>query len=198
MKKSILKLFLVVVSALFLLIPTTAFAKNPEIMNALKSHVQVYGPITWKSGSGGNSYVSKISYLKKGKKFLFRCDYSNGRSTSSVKMYVPATKKKNSYTVNFSQVVRAKGKTAKMSGKATLKRKTYSNLSSTLKFSRKNRTSSAKKIKNAAYQNAANAMLRASVSMWEQSLERTTTLCLPNFGFRNVATFDKSLYAYEW
>ena len=86
---------------------------------------------------GSDKYTSKIAYQKKYKRFLFYCTYTNGRSQTSIKMYMPVSKKKASYTVYFNETVRASGKTGKISGKAILKRKTYNNRT-TNKYGKKN------------------------------------------------------------
>ena len=198
MKKSIHILVLTILLSVFLLTPVTVQAKTPEIMSALKSHIQTYGPVIYNLRSGSDVYTSKISYQKSKKRFLFQCACKSGNSTSSIKTYMPISKKKASYTVYFDETVRAAGKTAKISGSAKLKRKTYSDRRSILKFSRKNKTSVSKKIKNKAYQAAANAMLRTSVDLWELGLETKTTLCFRNFGFQNITVFDKRTYYYKW
>ncbi|MBR0410885.1 MAG: hypothetical protein IJI25_07780 [Eubacterium sp.] len=181
-----------------LLLSVQTNAKEPEIMASLRSDIQVYGPIANFRRYGSDKYMSKIAYQKKYKRFLFYCTYTNGRSQTSIKMYMPVSKKKASYTVYFNETVRASGKTGKISGKAILKRKTYNNRTTNIKFSRKNKTSAAKKIKNGAYQGAANSSLKVAFSLWEESMEKRTTLCFPNFGFNRIYVFNKSLYTYEW
>lgn len=167
-------------------------------MASLRSDIQVYGPISNYHRYGSNIYTSKITYQKKYKRFLFYCTYTNGRSQTSIKMYMPVSKKKASYTVYFNETVRASGKTGKISGKANLMRRTYSNQFTNLKFTRRNKTSAAKKITNRAYQGAANSSLKVAFSLWEESMEKRTTLCFPNFGFSRIYVFNKSLYTYEW
>ena len=195
MKKKILLLSFL----LCLLLTQTLNAKTPEIMNSLKSHIQTYGVLKTSVKSGSNAYISKISYQSRNKRFLFECAYSNGRSTSSVKMYMPISKKKASYTVYFNETVRAAGRTAKISGNATLRRKTYSDQYTTLRFSRRNGTADARKITNSAYQAAANSLLRYAFKLWESSLENKVTICFRNFGFNNVTVIDPNrAYAYEW
>lgn len=197
-KKSMLTILISVILCLTMLAPTTVSAKTPEIMSALKSYIQAYGAQTYKAVNGKHVYTSKISYQKSKKRFLFECTYTNGSSVEKMTMYMPTAKKKASYTVNFSQIIRAAGRVAKMSGKATLRRKTYSDQSSYLKFSRKNGTKDSKKISSASYQAAANSMLRYAFKLWEYILEKKVTLCFRNFGFRRVTVIDKSVYAYEW
>ena len=191
-------MILTIMVVVSLILPAQVYAKTPEIMSALRSHIQVYGPITSGYRSGSESYSAKISYNKKTKKFLFQCTYTNGRSTSSVKMYMPASKKLTSYTVYFNETVRASGKTAKISGKAKLKRKNYSNQYTNLIFSRKNKTSVSKKIKNNAYQTAANSLLRCAFYYWEKGLETNTTLCFRNFGFDRITVINSLYNSGEW
>lgn len=200
MKKRIrAALFFVMLSVLCVL-PMTVNAKAPEIMRSLKSDIQTYGPIQKQYRYGSDIYTVKISYQKKKQRFLFQCTLTSGRSSSSVKMYMPFVKKKAYYTVSFNQTIRASGLTAKISGEAKLKRKTYSDRTSTLRFSRKNKTSAARKIKGSTYQIAANNMLRTAFQLWEMSLETKTTLCFRNFGFSKITVFDgrAGKYAKEW
>ena len=113
MKKRIGTVLIAVILLFTMLIPVTVQAKTPEAFASLKSHIQVYGAINMNYKYSNNVYTSKISYQKKNKRFVFQCNYTNGNSTSSIAMYVPATKKKASYKVAFAQVIRASGKTAK-------------------------------------------------------------------------------------
>ena len=199
MNKKILTISVTFILSVILLFPAAVSAQPPEIMRSLKSYIETYGALKGYSRNGSYTYSSKISYQKSKKRFLFECSYSNGRSTSSVKMYMPISKKKSSYTVNFNETVRAAGKTAKISGKAALRRKTYSDQSSYLKFSRKNGTSVSKRIKNGAYQAAANSLLRVAFKFWENSLENKVTICFRNFGFSRVTVLNSSrVYTYEW
>lgn len=198
MKRKISAAIITVLLSVFILLPATVHAATPAIMSSLKSYIETYGPITGYSANGSNIYVSKISYESKNKRFLFECGYTNGNSTQIVKMYMPTAKKQTSYTVYFSQVVRASGLTAKISGKASLKRKTYSDASTNLKFSRTNGTAAAKKIKGSAYQAAANAMLKIAFKFWERGLETGPTLCFRNFGFNRITVMDGNIYAKEW
>ena len=199
MKKRIFVAAVTFLLSLLLILPVTTSAQSPEIMRALKSYIQTYGALKSSYRKGSEVYTSKISYQKSKKRFLFECSYSNGGSTSSVKMYMPASKKKENYKVLFHETVRAAGRTAKISGKTVLNRKTYSNQTSYLKFSRKNRTSSSKKITNSLYQSAANSLLRVAFGLWENSLETKVTICFVNFGFYKVTVLNSSrVYAYEW
>jgi hypothetical protein len=199
MKKRFLTAFAIVMFSIVLFLPAMVSAETPEIMRSLRSHIQTYGALKNNVRSGSDSYTSKISYQKSKKRFLFECSYSNGNSNSSVKMYMPVSKKMASYSVYFSETVRAAGKTAKISGKATLKRKSYSDQSTNLKFSRKNGTSVSKKITNSAYQAAANSLLKVAFKLWENSLESKVTICFRNFGFRSVTVIDYSkVNTYEW
>lgn len=199
MKKRFFSVFAIIMFSIVLFLPAVVSAETPEIMRSLRSYIQTYGTLKNAAWSGSDSYISKISYQKREKRFLFECSYSNGNSTSSVRMYMPVSKKMASYPVYFSETVRAAGKTAKISGKAALKRKSYSDQSTNLKFSRKNGTSVSKKITNSAYQAAANSLLRVAFKFWENSLESKVTICFRNFGFRNVTVIDYGkVYTYEW
>ena len=194
MKKRMVAASLIIM--LLLSLPVTVHAKTPAIMASLKSYIQVYGPITITPRYGLDS--AKISYQKSKKRFLFQCTYSNGRSIERVRMYMPVSKKKASYKVYFDQAVRASGLTAKISGTAKLKRKTYNDTSTNLKFSRKNKTSASRKITNSAYQAAANSLLKYAFKLWERGLETGPTLCFRNFGFSRVSVIDGSVYTKEW
>ena len=195
MKKRMIAASLTILLLLTSLLPVTVYAKTPAIMASLKSYIQVYGQITFNAGYG---YSSKISYQKNKKRFLFQCTYSNGRSTETVRMYMSASKKKVSYKVYFDQTVRASGLTARISGTAKLKRKTYNDMSTNLKFSRKNKTSASRKITNSAYQAAANSLLKYAFKLWERGLETGPTLCFRNFGFNRITVIDGSVYTKEW
>lgn len=181
-----------------LLLPVTADAKEPEIIASLRSYIQVYGTLYNSSNFGTTRYTSSISYQKKNKRLCFLCTMNNGSSVCTMKMYMPISRKKASYTANYKQTIRAKGRTAVITGKAAVKRKTYSNQSTNLKFSRNNKTKWSKYIKNRPYQIAANSHLKIAFWMWENSLEKQVTICFPNFGFRNVTVYDKSIRTYEW
>ena len=198
MKKSFFAMIMTSLLFVSVFLPVTVHAKTPAIMTSLRNYIQAHGTIAVNYKKGSDSFTSKISYQKSGKRFLLQCTYSNGRSSSGVKMYMPVSKKKTSYTVYFNETVRASGKTAKISGSASLKRKTYSNQTTNLKFSRKNRTSVSKKIKNNAYQAAANSMLRAAFVLWERGLETGPALCFRNFGFSRIAVIDSRINTKEW
>lgn len=199
MKKRFFATIAIIMFSVILLLPAIVSAETPEIMRSLKSHIQVYGTLNNSFQKGSDSYISKISYQKSKKRFLFECGYSNGRSTSYVKMYMPVSRKQASYPVYISQTIRAAGKTAKISGKATLKRKSYNDQSTNLRFSRQNGNAVSKNITNSAYQAAANSLLRLAFKLWENSLESNVTICFRNFGFPNVTVIDPSkVYAYEW
>jgi hypothetical protein len=195
MKKRISLLLFIVI----LLLPvTTINAKTPAITASLKSYIQTYGSIKINTQSGVNSYKSSITYQKANKRFQFQCSYSNGRSTSKVRMYMPVSKLKTNYTVYFDETIRASGLTAKISGKANLNRRTYSDQATTLKFSRQNKTSVSRKITNNAYQASANSLLRYAFKLWEKGLETGPTLCFRNFGFSRTTVIDSKTYTKEW
>lgn len=178
--------------------PAIVSAKTLPVMASLKSYIQTYGVIRTKSAYGSIRYTATISYQKKNKRFLYKCTYTNGRSTSAVKMYMPDFKKPANYTVYFNETVRASGRTAKITGKAKLKRQTYNDNFTNLKFSRSNKTKAAKKITNKPYQFAANSLLKVAFKMWESGLETRPTLCFRNFGFKKVTVIDKTTYSKEW
>ena len=183
---------------LMMILSSPVHAKTPPVMASLKSYVQTYGTIRVNTADGTNRYTSSISYQKKKKRFLFQCKYTNGRSTSTVKMYMPISKKKSKYTINFSQTIRANGLTAKMSGKANLKRTSYNDNSTNLKFSRKNKTKASKKITASVYRTAGNSLTKYAFKLWEYGLENGPTLCFRNFGFKNVSVINQSVYTNEW
>ena len=192
MRKRIFAILLTVMLFFTMLVSTMVQAKTPKAFASLKSYIQVYGPINVNYRYLNNVYTSKISYQKKNKRFVFQCSYTNGNSTSSIAMYVPAIKKNSKYKVAFAQTIRASGKTAKMSGTAKLKRKTYNDNATNLRFSRLNKTSVSKKIKNNAYQSAANALLKFAFKLWENGLETKMTLCFRNLGFNKITVIDAS------
>ena len=187
MKKRLFAVVFTAILAVSLLTPVTVSAQTPAYLKYLRKYIRNNGAIIQTYEYGSDSYIAKISYQKKKKRFLFQCDYTNGRSTTTIKMYMPVKKLKKSYKVKFNETVRSGKRTAKISGKAKLKRKSYSNLSSYLKFTRKNKTSISKKITNKAYQNAANSSLRMAVSLWELGLENGPALSLRDLGFNNIA-----------
>ena len=172
-----------------MLAPVPVSAKTPAKMKALRSYVKTYGKIVRSYQYGNNRYTASISYQTKKKRFVYKCTYTNGNSTSSVKMYMPVSKLKKVYTVSFNETVRAGKRTAKISGKAKLRRKSYNNLSSKLRFSRRNKTAISKKIKNNAYQNAANSLTQVAFSLWEYGLETGPAISFRNIGFPNIATY---------
>lgn len=149
------------------LMPLPVSAKIPPVMDSLKSYIQVYGALKSKSSDGVNRYSSAISYQKKKKWFVFQCAYTNGNSKSSVKMYMPVSKKQAKYTVTFNETIRASGLTARISGKAKIRRKTYNDWTTVVRFSRKNKTAVSRRITNPVYQSAANSLLRIAFKMWE-------------------------------
>ena len=198
MKKQISR-FLVVFMVFTFIFSMTVFAKKkePAIMASLRSYIQTYGVIRDTKRFGRETYDTSITYNKKKKSFLFKCVFNNGSSTSEISMVMPSTKKKFTYTVEFKEVVRASGKTAKIEGTAKLKRRSYGP-SVNLRFSRRNKSKLAKKITNAAYQSAANTILKVAFSLWELSLEKEVTICFRNFGFSNSVVFDPKIYINEW
>ena len=187
MRKRFFTILFTAVLAVSLLTPVPVSAKTPAKMKALKSYIKANGTITRTYQNGADKYVAKISYQKKKNRFLFKCTYTNGRSDTTVKMYMPASKLKKIYTASFNETVRAGKRTAKISGKAKLRRKAYSNTSSVLRFTRRNRTSLAKSIKNPAYQSAANSSLRIAVSLWEYGLRTGPAMSLKDLGFKKIS-----------
>ena len=198
MKKRICTLFILLTLLSPLLVCVPADAKTPEIMASLRSYIKTYGPLGNYSNSGLSYYTTKISYQKSKKRFLFQCTNVHGSSVSTIKMYMPAAKKKASYTVYFHQTIVAGSKKGIMSGKAALKKKTYNNSYTNLKFSRKNKNKAARKIPGSYYQAAGNSQLQIAFWLWENSLEKGPTLCFRNFGFKKVSVYDPSIHTNEW
>ena len=182
-KRIISCIFLVV----FILVPVAADASTPVETTILRSYIKTNGDLRNTYNSGKNdTYKTRVSYQKQNNRFLFQCTYSNGNSTSTIRMYIPVSKQKSSFTVYFDETVRASKLKAIISGTAILKRKTYNNRTTSLKFSRKNKTAVSKRITNTAYQNAANSILRIAFSLWERELRVKPSLCFMDFGFKNI------------
>ena len=170
----------------FILIPVTTNASTPVETTILRNYIKTNGELRNTYAGGNDTYKTLISYQKKNNRFLFQCTYSNGNSTSTIRMYIPVSKQKSSFTVYFDETVRASKLKAIISGTAILKRKTYNNRTTSLKFSRKNKTAVSKRITNTAYQNAANSILRIAFSLWERELRVKPSLCFIDFGFKNI------------